>query len=213
MKITNRVSKFLMQLACACISVTGVSAFAQSRPDFNLQTQGHQAIATWGEPDSCGFFYTTVIASENMALTPGAPSGSGAILRVNAENYCAGTTASGDGSTSGVQFSAAANDSSATLSATIPISICSFAPGTGYTCANHAAVVKLSWSATDKVTVGNIIQVIRLGSSGTTTHNVGRYAPATASGSVTLEDGTALISGDSVSGDIESVEYGSTSIH
>jgi hypothetical protein len=214
MKTTKRGSKFQFLLASAFLAVPSAAVLAATVT--NNQVKGSTAYATWQQSDGvCASSTTEILALNQVYKSPGdSTSVSIVYFDSNAYNYCTGVvTFFLYGSTSNMQLRATQNNSSATLTGTIPVSVCSLDPTTSnYSCSGHSAVVNLSWAATSNPTSGHTVSVFRTGPSMIVTRLFGTVASATASGSISLEDGTPLIPGDSQYGSFGNSNSGSLEI-
>jgi hypothetical protein len=175
-----------------------------------------QASATWDQSDSCSesegslFFYTATLVNQ------GNTANQNVYFRATNSNFCAETFLRVEGYASSPafpqgsiqQFTIAPNDSFAAVKARIPVDVCIFSLS-GPSCTSHTAIVNVSLTATDHLYTQTLVQILIGGSSYLNeTRDNGTVAPAIASGSISLEDGTVLISGNSQDGQIAQLQPG-----
>jgi hypothetical protein len=172
---------------------------------------GQSAHADWSQSDGCIQSGASVDAGQ--AMTSGGNSSQFASVSIFVDNSCTNTETFGGGdTTSGIKFSSQ-GASGATVTGTIPAIICFFDFNNFiFTCSNHSIAVNVSWSATGPATHTQLV-IHRESPTGNFEENiVGSMAPATSSGSITVDGGPNLIPGNSQDGQLSTGTTGTITV-
>jgi hypothetical protein len=205
----------MLPLACACVIIGSNPVWAGSVT--NYQASGASAHAQWynqsvDPANLCVISYTSLDVYNNVVKKDASASTFFLAVSSYSYNFCTGDfpySLSGF-VTSGYQFTAKTNSSSASVSGTIPV--CVYTNNTP-PCQNRSLVVNITWTQTGNATSSHgIIRQETPGSLMIVRSQETSAVPATASGSFTL-DGNPLLPGDVVYASIDNIRQATLTIY
>jgi hypothetical protein len=214
MRIRECVRNWLSALAVfTCLGAASAPTLAATVARF--QQKGVGADAEWFQVDSCVFSDLSISAFASVTPSGGSPLKFVSLNNVT-YNSCTGAssyTDTPDPFATQTQLSVDVNLAKATLTGTIPTSVCVFDPTSGgYNCASHTVAVNLTWEKTSQLSHSGYNARFVSASGLFRQGGTGSMVSAIASGSIVQDNTVSLITGNSQFGDMLNSLYGEITV-